>query len=90
LWPVISTERSLWRMDANVLWLESSWRLFPRWLKLLTLVVGLPAWLGFAALIVTGSIFEHQSATLTLFAALLVVALCQTFFITRAARRDAP
>ena len=63
----------------------SPWRLFPRWLKAITLLVGVPAWLGCAALIATGSIFEHQAATLTLFGALAFVAVCQTAFVAQAA-----
>lgn len=66
----------------------SSWRVFPRWLKVLTLFVGFPAWLGFAGMIVTGSIFEHQTMTLTLFAVFGFVALCQTVFMARAAWRN--
>ncbi|WP_169804446.1 hypothetical protein [Sphingomonas pituitosa] len=66
----------------------SSWRLFPRWLKAVTLLIGLPAWLGFAAMIVTGSILEHQTTTLTLFGAVVFVAVCQTTFMARAAWRN--
>jgi len=66
----------------------SPWRLFPRWLKVITLLVGFPAWLGFAALIATGSIFEHQTATLTFFSALAFVAVCQTTFVAQAAWKN--
>jgi hypothetical protein len=66
----------------------SSWRLFPRWLKALTLLVGLPAWLGFAAMIFTGAIFGHQTVTLTLFGVFGFVAVCQMVFMARAAWRN--
>jgi hypothetical protein len=66
----------------------SSWRLFPRWLKAVTLLVGVPAWLGFAAMVVTGSIFKHQTTTLTLFGAFAFVAICQTAFMAQAAWRN--
>lgn len=76
-------------MSAVVMWsFGSSWRLFPRWLKALTLIVGLPAWLGFATMIVTGSIFEHETVTLTLFSSFAFVALCQTAFMARSAWRN--
>lgn len=75
-------------MYASEMWSRSSWQLFPRWLKVLTLLVALPAWLGFAAMIVTGSIFEHETATLTLFGIFAFVAVCQTAFMARAAWRN--
>jgi hypothetical protein len=64
------------------------WQLFPRSLKMLTLFVGLPAWLGFVGMIVTGSIFEHETATLTLFSVFGFVAVCQTAFTAWAAWRN--
>jgi hypothetical protein len=66
----------------------SFWHLFPRWLKLLTLLVGLPAWLGFAFIVFTGSIFEYQAATLALFGVFGLLAVCQTTLIARAAWRN--
>ena len=66
----------------------SSWRLFPRWLKALTLLVGLPAWLGFAVMILTGGIFDHQTATLTLFGIFAFVAVCQMVVTARTVRRN--
>ncbi|UYY77464.1 hypothetical protein [Sphingomonas sp. R1] len=66
----------------------SPWRLFPHWLKAITLLVGVPAWLGFAALVATGAIFEHQNTTLTLFGVLAFVAVCQTAFVAQAAWRN--
>ncbi|WP_093080837.1 hypothetical protein [Sphingobium sp. AP50] len=67
---------------------NASWRIFPLWLKKLMLFVGLPAWLGFAAMIFTGALFEYKGLTLSLFAVLGLLAFCQTFFIARAAWRN--
>lgn len=76
-------------MIAAVIWpFRSSWHLFPRRLKLLTLLVGLPAWLGFEAMIVTGTIFEHETTTLALFVAFAFVAVYQFAFIARSAWRN--
>ena len=73
-------------MNAATMWsFSSSWRLFPRWLKAQTLIVGLPAWLGFATMIATGAMFEHEEVTLTLFGMFAFVALCQTGFMARSA-----
>ncbi len=73
---------------VNVWSFSSSWRLFPLWLKALTFLVGFPAWLGFVAMIVTGSIFEYEKTTLVLFGTFAFVALCQTAFTARAAWRN--
>lgn len=65
-----------------------TWSILPSWVKTLTLFIGLPAWLGFAAMIVTGAIFDHAQLTLILFAIFGGVAACQTFFIARAFWRN--
>lgn len=64
------------------------WNILPGWVKALTLFVGLPAWLGFAGMIVTGATFDHENLALTLFALFSGVAACHTFFIARAFWRN--
>lgn len=67
---------------------SSSWRSFPRWLKVLTFGVGLPAWLGFAALVATGSLFEHETATFALFGAFAAVCVCHLIYRIKATLRN--
>lgn len=60
------------------------WQHFPKWLQRVTLFVALPAWLAFAAMILTGSIFDHEKVMLGLFGVLAMVGILQMIFAARA------
>ena len=64
---------------------DATW--LPRWAKRLIWFVGLPCWLGFAALIVTGALFQHKMLLLLLFGGFFAAAAVAAFYQWRATWR---
>lgn len=69
-------------------WYSFQWKVQPRWVKRLTMFIGIPCWIAFAATIFMGTIFTHTAPTLIFFGGFGVVAVLQTFFIARALWRN--
>lgn len=65
----------------------SRWELFPRWLKRLSYVVGVPAWLAIMVMAFSGAIPQHRTVFFILFGAFGAVGMCQTVFVARALLR---
>ncbi|KQS51699.1 hypothetical protein ASG20_06915 [Sphingomonas sp. Leaf198] len=71
------------------MWLyRTNWEALPRWLQRTTILIGLPAWLAFMAMIFTGAIFTMPNLTMVTFGIFGAVAVFQTLFIARAFWRN--
>lgn len=60
----------------------STWRILPTWVKTITILIGLPAWIIFLVCLVSGAI--GSQVQVTAFAAFMMVSLLQIAFVLRA------
>lgn len=70
--------------DAERMFYQGTWDAQPRWVKVLTLTVAVPAWLVFALLVATGDVFRLEWLAYFCFGSGATVMALQLFFLARA------